>query len=247
MCVKKEEKTPVKYIKNVMVLSPFTLRSDSIIIALARCMTKFNEVFFCVRFFSKLADRHHGQTGVVRQQAEPAVGHERGVHAAGKADADHAGSGGRGTRVPVRAAGTPKHVASAHRGVPSRRAQPEPAASAVRRERRDVVGHHATGPWEAADGTAAAPGRDHEKVCVRVVRRAARARPAAGVPHEHARPQGPAAPASTPAAAACRWRRRPQDDTGRGTLTRAKVLSPRKRHRSPGRFCKIVCVRQPSF
>lgn len=82
--------------------------------------------------FLQLTDRHHGPTGIVRQQAEPAVGHERGVDPAGKGIAaddtrDHTDASSTGIAdndvnvVPVRTAGASEHVALAHRGVPSGR------------------------------------------------------------------------------------------------------------------------------
>lgn len=63
-----------------------------------------------MRCFAQLTDRHLGQARVVHRQAEPAVGHERGVHSAGKADAEAVVVGRarlvpNARLVPVRAAG----------------------------------------------------------------------------------------------------------------------------------------------
>lgn len=144
------------------------------------------------------------------------MGHERGVDAAGTAVAafdtsrrrrrcrrarpDSRRHHGRGPHRPrplfadvvsVRTAGTPEHVARAHRRVPPRRARGESA------RRRPMAGfvRSATGRFvdvgppavaERAAAKAARPG--HEEIRVGLVRRAARARPAAArVPDEHAR------------------------------------------------------------
>jgi len=198
-------------------------------------------VCFVCLFRAQLADRHHGQARLVRQQTEPAVGHERGVDAAGETDAvvvvhtwvarvahvvaHHV--------VPVPVAGAAEHVARAHRRVPPRRIlrdRRERLVHVVRviagrgAQLRHVVGGRGDGPQTAAESAAATSqgrgdgrGRRDEEIRVRLVRRAARARQAARVPHEHARPD--VAGTSAPPAPAAR-RRRPH--TG-GTLTRHSV------------------------
>lgn len=86
---------------------------------------------------AQLADRHHRQTRIVRQQTELAVGHERGVVAAGQTDAAAAADVRRPVAdvavVPVPVTGTAEHVARAHRRVPPRRT----TATGVRQRRRD--------------------------------------------------------------------------------------------------------------
>lgn len=85
------------------------------------------------------------------------------------------------------------------------------------------MGHHAAGPREAVEGAAAASERGDEKIRVRVVRHATRARPAAGDPYEHAQPEG-RVPAPSPAPVSAARQRRPDDTGRRSTLTLAGNL-----------------------